>query len=43
MIDLQRGMGCIWNIVCGQIQGGLQNSDAGASARTVSRGKLLFN
>jgi len=31
MADLQRSMGCIWNIVRAGTQGGRKNSDADAS------------
>jgi hypothetical protein len=42
MVDLQRSMGCIWNIAYGRIQDSFQNSDTGASAHTISRGKSPF-
>jgi len=35
MVDLQRSMGCIWNIGCARIQAGGKKSDADASPEQV--------
>jgi hypothetical protein len=35
MVDLQRCMSGIWNIVCARIQAGRKNSDADASPDSV--------
>jgi hypothetical protein len=40
MADLQRSMGCIWNIVSVRIQADRKNSDADASAHSVPRRKF---
>ncbi|HKS19565.1 MAG TPA: hypothetical protein VJS63_10200 [Bradyrhizobium sp.] len=40
MVDLQRSIGCIWNIVRSGTQGGRGNSDADASAESVSSEKF---
>jgi hypothetical protein len=35
MVDLQRSMGCTWNIVRARIQAGWENSDADASPDSI--------
>jgi hypothetical protein len=40
MIDLQRGMGCIWNIDRAGMQDIRRNSDGGAPVRSISRGNF---
>jgi hypothetical protein len=42
MIDLQRSMGCIWNIDQIRMQYPGENSDAAAPELPISRGNSLF-
>jgi hypothetical protein len=40
MVDLQRSMGCIWNIARPRIQAGRKNSDTDALMVSISSGKF---
>src|SRR5215207_445333 len=40
MVDLQRSMGCIWNIVRGNLQEGPRNSDTDPPADSLSSEKF---
>jgi len=42
MVDLQRCMGCIWNIDRLRMQYPGENSDAAAPELAISRGNSLF-